>query len=243
MLDPFERGKAWFIYKKLEKEFIETTSYVALESTHANVWSEKFGELLVRTGDLIDSFFRLMIDSKSLDNQQEVKILRTTIAANRKSNPKWFPDIKHFRETFNPIFNLSDIEVDADYGLTSYGKLQPFKDFDKQTPSWWEAYNKVKHEIFEEIEKRATLENTINALASLFVLNILHKENQRYLVRYTDTIFVEYLQKGGIEKALEVSFIGTAHNFSNWKFVARTPIFLHIFRSDPDPSKIVGSYY
>jgi hypothetical protein len=76
MLDPFERGKAWFMYSRLEKELIETTSYVAFEAVHADVWSEKFGDLLVRTGDLIDSSFRLMIESKSLDKETPVINLR-----------------------------------------------------------------------------------------------------------------------------------------------------------------------
>ena len=79
MLAPFERGKAWFLYSKLERDFIETTSYVALETVHASVWSEKFGELLARTGDLVDSFFRLMVNSKSLDNETSVKNLRAKI--------------------------------------------------------------------------------------------------------------------------------------------------------------------
>ena len=44
-----------------------------------NVWSEKFGKVLTRTCDLVDSFFRLMINSKSLDNETLVKNLRTKI--------------------------------------------------------------------------------------------------------------------------------------------------------------------
>ena len=74
MLDPFERGKAWFMYSKLERDFIDTTSYVALDTAHCCVWSEKFGELLTRTGDLVDSFFRLMIDGKTLTANQQSKL-------------------------------------------------------------------------------------------------------------------------------------------------------------------------
>lgn len=241
MLDPFERGKAWFLYSKLERDFIDTTSYVALETVHGNVWSEKFGELLTRTGDLVDSFFRLMIDSKSLDGEKLVKDLRIKIQTERQKDPNWFPKIGDFRATFDPIFSLSSVEVEADYGLTNYGKLQPFKDFDKHSPSWWDPYNKVKHEIFQEMEKKATLENSINALAALFVLNILHKESQRYLVRYTDTIFAEFLQRNQMEQSLSASFVGSPQNMTAFKFVARTQLFTHVFRTDPDPNKRVGS--
>jgi hypothetical protein len=241
MLDPFERGNAWFMYSKLERDFLDTTSYVALETVHGSVWSEKYGELLTRTGDLVDSFFRLMIDSKSLDGETPVINLRTKTLTEKKRNPNWFPNISDFRETFDPVFQLSGVEVEADYGLAYYGKLSPFKDFDKQNPSWWDPYNKVKHEIFQEMEKKATLENSINALASLFVLNILHKESQRYLVRYTDTIFAEFLPRNQIEKSLNASFVGSPHNMTAFEFVARTQLFTHAFRTDPDSNKRVGS--
>jgi hypothetical protein len=102
---------------------------------------------------------------------------------------------------------------------------------------WWEPYNKVKHEIFEQIEKKATLGNVIDALAALFTLNILHKENQRYLIRYTNTIFAEYLRKEDIEKYLGASFIGCANNTKAFKFIAKTQLFTHLFRVDPDPNK------
>jgi len=231
MLDPFERGKAWFMYSKLEKDFIETTSYVALEIVHGNVWSEKYGELLVRTGDLVDSFFRLMINSESLDNEKPATDLRAKIQVERQKDPNWFPKISDFRAAFEPIFQLSSVEVEADYGLTYYGKLQLFKDFDKQNPSWWEPYNKVKHEIFEQIEKKATLENSINTLAALFTLNILHKESREYLILHTDFISGEYMSKTDLKRFLSLSFIGAPHNVVS-RFVARTPLFSHSFRSD-----------
>ena len=227
------------MYNKLERDFIDTTSYVALETDHSSVWSEKFGELLTRTGDIVDSFFRLMIDSKSLDGETTVKHLRAKKLTEQKRNKNWFPKIGDFRATFDPVFGLSSAEVEADYGLTYYGKLKPFKDFDKQSPSWWDPYNKVKHEIFEQIEKKATLENTLNALASLFVLNILHKESQRYLIKYTNIIFGEYLRKPDIEKFLGASFVGSASNAPSYRLVAKTPLFTHGFRVDPDPNRKV----
>lgn len=241
MLDPFETGKAWFMYSKLERDFLDTAFYVALDTAHSKVWSERFGELLTRTGDLVDSSLRLMIDSNSLDGETTVQTLRTKITTEQKTNAKWFPDISDFRATFDPIFRLSSVEVEAGYGLTSYGKLHPFSNFDKQSPSWWDPYNKVKHQIFQEMENKATLENSINALSALFVLNILHKENQRYLVRNTDTILTEFLQRKQVEQSLGASFIGSPNNMPAFKFVARTTLFTHVFRVDPDPNKRVGS--
>ncbi len=232
MLNPFERGKAWFLYSKLERDFIDTTSYVALETVHGGVWSEKFGELLTRTGDLVDSFFRLMINSKSLDAETQVQNLRAKIPTEQRTNPNWFPKITDFSATFDPIFQLSSIEVEADYGLTYYGKLHPFKDFNKQSPSWWEPYNKVKHEIFEQIEKKATLENAINALASLFALNILHKESQEYLVKYQNAIVYDGMKWENVLDYLRASKTGIPKSVSSANFKAVTPLFTHVFRID-----------
>lgn len=229
MIDPFERGKAWFMYSELEKEFIETISYVALETAHNDVWSQKYSGLLVRIGDMIDSFFRYMVNSKSLDNEKTVQELRGKIT----KNPDWHPDISDFRKTFNSLFELSNVEVETEYGLTYYGKLYPYKDFDRKSPPWWDSYNDVKHKIFEQIEKGATLGNTLNALASLFVLNILHKENQQYLIRYTNNVFfAEYLGKEQMERCLMKSFIGVPVNYSKFKFITKTPLFTHILRVD-----------
>ena len=218
---------------------METTSYVALETAHSEVWSEKFAELLLRIGSSVDSFFRYMVESESLDNQEKVKKLREKIKNQRKKKPDWSPNITDFRKSFNAIFQLSTVEVEADYGLTYYGKLQPFKDFDKRSPTWWFSYNKLKHEMLEQLETRATLENTINALAALFVLNILHKESRKYLIRHTNVIFAEYMSKYDLERFLSESFMGVPKNVAS-KFIARTPLFTHIFR--PDENVTTGKY-
>lgn len=232
MIDPFIRGKAWFLYNRLERDFMKTTTYVALETVHNDVWSERFGELLIRTGDMVDSFFRYMINSKSLDNKDTVEKLRKKIREKRQTDPNWHPNINDFRKAFNPIFQFSSVELEASYGLTYYGELQPFKDFARSSPVWWESYNKVKHEIFEQIERKATLENCINALAGLFILNILHKESQGYLIRYTNVITFPHQSKAQMEKHLMKSMMGIPKEFRNWEVVAGTPLFTHFFRVD-----------
>lgn len=55
-----------------------------------------------------------------------------------------------------------------------------------ETPQWWTAYNKVKHERTSHYQNgktnycRANLENLISAMSALFIL---------------ETIFIEYLKK------------------------------------------------
>jgi len=92
----------------------------------------------------------------TIARETPVKNLRAKILTGHNTNPNWFPKINDFSAIFDPIFQLSSVKIEADYGLTYYGKLHPFKDFDIQSPSWWEPYTKVKHEIFRQIEKKAT---------------------------------------------------------------------------------------
>ena len=206
------------------------TSYIALEFVHSKVWSERFAELLIRIGSSVDSFLRYMLKSKSLDNQDEVKKLRDKIEKKREKDSNWSPNIIDFRKTFDPIYQLSSVEVEASYGLTYYGIIQPFEDFNKKKPKWWESYNKVKHEMLEQLN-RATLENTIDALAAFFILNVLHKESQKYLIRHTNIIFAEYFGRREVERFLGESFIGVPVNVRS-PFIARTPLFTHNFRID-----------
>jgi len=220
------------MYNRLERDFIDTSSYVALSKIHGKVWSERFGELLTRTGDLVDSFFRFMVNCRSLDNEKTVIELREKMKKKRQREMNWHPNITDFGKAFEPIFRLSSAQVEAEYGLTHYGRLQPFKDFGKKSPFWWIPYNKVKHEIFEQIEQQATLENTINALAGLFILNILHKESQRYLILHTNVINFHYLTKRETERQLMKSMIGIPKAFHGWEITAETPLFIHFFRVD-----------
>ena len=242
MLDPFERGKAWFIYSKLEREFIDTTSYVALETVHKNVWSEKFGELLIKIGGSVGSFFDLMVNNRSLDGEETVEELRRKIEEERqkrenkqKKKSDWSPDIRDFRKAFNPVFSLSSAEVEASYGLTYYDKFYPFKGFKRKSPLWWESHNKLKHKFFEQLEKRATLQNAINALASLFILNILHKESQEYLIKRQNVIVCDYMKsmsKVNVLGFFKASKIGIPEGAVNYGFRAMTSLFTHTFRTD-----------
>ena len=76
------------------------------------------------------------------------------------------------------------------------------------------------------MENKATLENSINALAALFSLSILHKENQRYLIRQTNTIHTEFLQRKQMEQSLNVSFVGSPNNMPAFQFWQGPPFSL-----------------
>jgi len=224
MIDPFRRGIAWYKYKRLESDFIDATLYFPFEKGYKEIWSEHFSDLIVKIGNSVDSFFRTMLKDRLFDSYSHVSALKRS---RRKR------DITYFRDFFEPIYQLSGVEVDIAYGLTFYEKNRcPFKEFSSnRIPDWWTSYNRVKHEWFDRI-KDATLKNTIEALAGLFVLNILHKENQQYLVRHTNVISNHYLDKKQIETSLMESMTGVPWGVSDFIIKAETPLFTHIFRVD-----------
>lgn len=163
---PFNRGLAWYRYKSLEDEFVSATRYFPFEKAHKGIWSEFFSDLLTKTCNSIDSFFRNMLkDTAPCCSYPHVQVL----SKKRKK------DITYFRDFFEPIYALSGAEVDIAYGLTFYDtKFRPFEDFgNNQIPVWWTAYNHVKHTWFD-CAKEATLECVVGALAGLFILNVLN---------------------------------------------------------------------
>ena len=229
MYTPFSRGLAWYRYKRLEDEFLKATEYFPFQEKFEEMWSEFFGDLLTKIGNSIDSFFRNMLNDARFDSYPHVSELK---GGKRERN------INYFRDFFEPLYRLSGVQVKTAYGLTSYGEIHPFEDFinDEQNkiPKWWSAYNHVKHTWFECLEE-ATLKYTINALAGLFVLNVLHKESQEYLVRYQDVIVWDFMESTNtkvILDTLEKSMIGIPKSWRNYHFLARTPLFTHAFRLD-----------
>ena len=221
MIDPFRRGIAWYKYKRLESDFINATSYFPFEDKHKEIWSEHFSDLITKIGNSIDSFFRIMLKEDLFNSYPHVSTLRRS----RKSR-----DIHYFREFFEPIYQLSGARVLIGYGLAFYSRhCRPFEEFaDKGVPRWWTAYNHVKHQWFDKIEE-ATLENTVEALAGLFVLNILHKKSKRYLIRNTNVISVPFGKTSHLKKNLLDSMIGVS-NIGDYEVIAQTPLFTHVYR-------------
>ena len=225
MIDPFRRGIAWYKYRRLEDDFINATLFFPLEKRYKEMWSEHFSDLIVRVGNSVDSLFRTMLKDKLFDSYPHVPMLRSS----RRSH-----GISYFRDFFEPIYQLSSVEVQIAHGLTFYERKScPFKEFKyDKIPDWWTSYNHVKHEWFDCI-KEATLENTVRALAGLFVLNIIHKDSQKYLIQHTEVIdFGFRMSKREMEKYLMKSMIGVPKGFSGWKIKAETPLFTHFFRVD-----------
>jgi len=226
----FHRGMAWHTYQNLERDFIDVTRYVALERENGATYSERIAQLLLLTGSTVDSIFFEMRTSPSLDGKNGVAELR--------QNPE--PNIGQYRDVYEPIYQLSTVGVVAHHGLTNYGTIKPFDPFlPKQSPSWWVAYNDIKHEFYQNWRK-GTLDNLVRALGALFTLNVLHKDAQYYLLQTKviqsvssseDQVYnLPLFQVYGL---MTRSFIGLPNNVS-WGAAASSEVFYHSFRKDPN---------
>jgi len=234
----FHRGTAWHTYQNLERDFIDVTRYVALEEKNGGTYSERITQLLLLIGSTVDSIFFEMRTSSSLDAKQGVGELRQASA----------PKVAQYRDVYEPIYQLSTVRVLAHHGLTDYGPIKPFGPFSSnQSPSWWSAYNDVKHQFYQNWRK-GTLDNLVNALGALFTLNILHKEAQYYLLR-KNVIHAFWgaedgwydLSPDNVWGVLQQSFVGVPDDIP-WGAFATSEVFTHHFRRDKsvtsEPSEI-----
>lgn len=210
------------MYLGLEKDFVDVTRYVALEKENSHVWSEKIADLLQLTGSRVNNVFREMRTSNLLPSSEALTALQS----------KDKPTIEDYRAAFEPIYKLSDVELLAQHGLTNYGIIKPFNPFQAGNyPAWWNSYNKVKHGPLDEM-REGTLDNLVHALGALFILNVLHKDGQEYLL-YMGVIRVEYFPPGHSQAwpLIKSSFVGVPKKV-NQTYWASSEVFHHVFRKD-----------
>lgn len=163
------------IYQQLERELLELSYFITFDYKQLNVYSTKIADMLLRTVSEIENI------SKELC---------------KKENIKFYDTKKHIRQMiyFNEYFQ----KLDEYYGLSTRlvnfifdncndnifdSKLMPFKKDlvikvnhkEKNTWSWYNAYNKIKHDRIKNF-KQANLENLIYSLSALFLLNIYNMD-------------------------------------------------------------------
>ena len=145
----------WKQYIMIEKEFRKTTKYVALDSINFKTYSDAYIKLLLQIGSEVD------IVAKALCKE-----------INNASNAK---NINHYQlEIITRFTDFPDVVVN--------GKSIDFVPWDSwkqsSSPIWWKTYNNVKHDRNNKDDglienyKYANLENTINALAGLYQLEL-----------------------------------------------------------------------
>lgn len=133
----------WYI--EAEKMLIEVLNFLPYCNEHKKVWSPKFITILNESCSLLDSLWRYEVNPTC--NKLTIKDYCTYFRD--RMRPKWL------------IF----------WGVRAE-KIQPFKSWCAKKPAeslkWWQTYQDIKHNRIENYNK-ATLENTVNALAALFL--------------------------------------------------------------------------
>ncbi|MHA2112322.1 MAG: hypothetical protein ACW98W_12640 [Candidatus Hodarchaeales archaeon] len=169
----FSRGQSWQKYQELEDRIIDCFDYVALDKQHLLVYSNRFGELLLRIGSALDSLLSKARACKAFDNEEGIQSLR------QKSHPT-IEDYRHFYERY---YQLSQVQVTVELDGVQFDTIHPFNTYKQnKNPNWWSAYNKVKHEWYDHLQTKGTFKNLLEALAGLFTINVLHKDAQDWLV-------------------------------------------------------------
>lgn len=171
----YKSGYSVNIYKILERDVVDFLNYIPIDyylgNKRKDIFSPKLAELLIRIGSQIDTFFRnwdIVHEVYTIKNQKELKDVYNLGFNN-------FRDI----ETHKKVI-LSDKVIKI---IATDEMMIPFLFWmDGRYPLWWDAYNKVKHNGFI-YNRNGNLLNVIESLSALFLLNCIHDETEKILIK------------------------------------------------------------
>ena len=176
--DKFGNGIFWGLYKDLERQFQNFLEYVPYIDENENVFSFKLVNLILSIGGHVDSAFKEMARYKGFaDNADCQEIVKKLRSSEEKVKTRKAPEtvsISLSLRAFEKEYNLSKKKV-IFKRLPEGEEITPFRAYNPKTnaPKWWETYNGLKHDFSIHI-KEANLKNTAHALASAFLLNVMH---------------------------------------------------------------------
>lgn len=153
----------------LEKRFLETVSYAELHPDNFSVFSNNYALLMQVIGAELDTMFKLYCGFTMSE---------------RKNISDYVKAIDNEESTVKPKHALDYPFRGQKIILTEYDiTIQPFKDWDstkpKQSLIWWDAFDKLKHDRFNN-RKLANQENALNILGALFFVEM------KYLKKITE---------------------------------------------------------
>lgn len=143
-------SKVWAFYLRLEKDFIESLNHVEFAEDNYSTYSIEFERLLLAICSEVDVLCKLLC--------KEIAPTEST------------SKILEYANILCGYNNFTTSEVCFERIKKNF---VPFKDLSiEDTPTWWKAYNKVKHErTGNDNYKKGNLENVFMALAGLYSLN------------------------------------------------------------------------
>ncbi|PKM38675.1 MAG: hypothetical protein CVV04_13845 [Firmicutes bacterium HGW-Firmicutes-9] len=141
-------------YLSLEKDFLQTETYVAFHSNNYEVFSIEFSKQFL-----------------SISCEVETVLKKICLELNSE---KSYEKITQYRDCV--VEHLKYFSSESVYFIKPHVILQPWLSWSESKPlDWWQDYTKVKHrradtdEAGNPIFFRANLRNLLNALAALYI--------------------------------------------------------------------------
>jgi len=212
------RGRFLHTYEYLENSLIEASRYITIDPRNDKSWSEVLATLLVLNGNAVDTFFRNMIMCPNIKENKAFKEMK------KKPRKKKTWKISHFQKIIEPIHELSKNIIQVPFGLGTSQTITPFQDFSSKIPDWWNAYNHIKHDYYDNITE-ANLSNVVNSLGALLILHALHRCSRSYLINQFKILNEWTLSRAYTFEALN-SDVGILESFSNYRFYIVTNVFV-----------------
>lgn len=144
----------WRYYLMLEKRFIGSIEYVALDKKNYPTFSNEYALLIQAIGAELDTVFKVFCGFNTEDRQKTITDYAEYI-------------LIHKKEITNQEITLKEYDL----------KIQPFQNWDekkaKQSLPWWEAFVNIKHNRYLK-QSQANQENILNILGALYLIEMMH---------------------------------------------------------------------
>lgn len=143
----------WRFYRLIEDELMEFDKIIPANSDQLNIVSPKLSNILNQTCIHFESLMKdIAIESGKVTKKKKDSINITKLR-------ELFPDFSKTRVVY--IKRVKDKK----------GEIKPFYGWSNRSPDWWGAYNKIKHNMYENWKEDAKYINAIKSVAAILICN------------------------------------------------------------------------
>lgn len=143
----------WPLYQRLEQELEEMTFAIALVDDQRQVYSSKLAELLMRA-------------CSECENAAKALLVGRALASTKDNFPGLGADL-----CSSLHLDWRELEIVWPFQQLTTRTIVPFKTWASGNPTWFTAYNKIKHDR-DANTQAGNYWNVIEAVGGLFILNV-----------------------------------------------------------------------
>lgn len=133
-----------------EAAFEAATKFVPYCPEHLSVWSPQFAQIILDCASQVDSLWK---------------------AVEQTHNPSSSTDKLTIKDHWYRYRSLVSAQKVIFFGGSNPAVIEPFAAWNGssfQSPAWWQAYNKLKHDRFSH-QAEATMSHALHSVAGLFL--------------------------------------------------------------------------